>query len=91
MDAEGRHDGVPCPRCGSVATITYLYVEGFEELECPTCGYVSDAAELEALGRLALGLPEEPASGGRGAASDVEPDSPADHDAPAYPRRSLRA
>lgn len=89
MDAEGRHDGEPCPRCGSTATITYHYVEGFEELECPACGYASDAHELAALGRLALGLPERPPTG-RGAAA-TEPDSPLEREASSYPRRSLRA
>ena len=51
MDAEGFHDEVPCPECGSVNTVTYRYVEGFSELECPTCGYRSDADELSDLTR----------------------------------------
>lgn len=51
FDATGSHDGQICPRCGSDATITYHYEEGFEELECSACGYVSDAGELAALQR----------------------------------------
>lgn len=45
-DAEGSHEGIPCPECGSLDTITYRYVEGFEEHECPACGYTDWGEEL---------------------------------------------
>ncbi len=51
FDATGSRDEETCPRCGSDATITYHYEEGFDELECSSCGYVSDAEELAALQR----------------------------------------
>lgn len=86
-DAEGRLGGVPCPNCGDRGTITYGYTEGFDELECPNCGYTSDSEELDALGYLAAGLPEP---------RRQEPGSPAassTHDSglPPYPRRNLKA
>lgn len=49
IDAEGTYAGEPCPECGSTDTVTFEYREGFTELECPSCGYRSDAAELSAL------------------------------------------
>lgn len=90
MDAEGRHEGVPCPRCGSDGTITFHYAEGFEELECPACGYASDAAELDSLTRYESALIEGPgpapkATASRGRAATPEPDLPP------IPRRSLKA
>ncbi len=89
MDAEGCHEGVPCPRCGSVRTITYHYVEGFAELECPECGYRSDADELDALTRFESDLAEGRALLERGAlgfgADNPEPDLPS------IPRRGLKA
>lgn len=57
-DAEGFREGVACPECGSTETITFRYVEGFEEHECPECGYRSDAEELDALTRYASDLLE---------------------------------
>lgn len=51
MDAEGFNEEIPCPECGSVNTVTYRYVEGFSELECPNCGYRSDSQELAELTR----------------------------------------
>ena len=51
FDAEGRHDGVPCPACSSTGTISYHYREGHSELECPACGYRSDQQELSDLQR----------------------------------------
>lgn len=51
FDAEGVHEGERCPECGSVDTVTFHYREGFRELECPACGYASDAAELMDLHR----------------------------------------
>lgn len=50
-DAEGRHDSVPCPECGSTRTVSWHYREGFDELECRACGYRSDEEEIEALRR----------------------------------------
>lgn len=50
-DAEGRYENIPCPRCGSNHTVTYYYTEGFEELECEACGYLSDHEELSELSR----------------------------------------
>ncbi len=68
MDAEGRREGTACPQCGSREAITYYYVEGFNELECPACGYRSDAEELSALQRYSGDLLESP-----GAAEDLPP------------------
>jgi len=51
LDAEGFHEQVPCPACGSTDTVTYRYVEGFSELECPKCGFRSDSQELADLTR----------------------------------------
>lgn len=52
-DAEGSHDGVPCPECGSDDTISWHYGEGFDELECRACGFRSDADDLADLERAA--------------------------------------
>ncbi len=86
VDAEGRHNGDSCPRCGGVATITYYYDEGFEELECPECGYSSEATELDALARYDSELVE---AGARH--SDARPGAGPQPDSPPYPRRSLKA
>lgn len=51
IDAEGSFDEAPCPACGSTNTLTYEYQEGFNELECRSCGYRSDQEELSALQR----------------------------------------
>ncbi len=51
IDAEGIYNGEPCPRCGSTGTVTYQYREGFSELECPSCGFSSEAEELADLQR----------------------------------------
>lgn len=58
MDAEGFHERTPCPVCASEDTVTYHYDEGFTELECPACGYRSDADELASLQRYAGDLLE---------------------------------
>lgn len=85
MDAEGFHEETPCPECGSVNTVTYRYVEGFSELECPACGYRSDSQELADLTRFqGLVLEGEPQLG------------PADDptttvDLPPVPIRALKA
>lgn len=62
FDATGSFDGQICPRCGSNATITYHYEEGFEELECSACGYISDAEELASLQRFSGELLESDAA-----------------------------
>ncbi len=59
VDAEGFHEGAECPQCGSSDTITFRYVEGFEEYECPNCGYRSDDQELDELTRYASDLLED--------------------------------
>lgn len=46
VDAEGFHEQMPCPECGSSETVTYYYNEGFEELECAQCGFRSDRASV---------------------------------------------
>lgn len=92
MDAEGRHEGVPCPRCASLHTITFRYVEGFEELECPHCGFTSDAEELDALTRYASDLVEGHASADAGwSASRGADEAGPVPDSPPIPRRSLKA
>lgn len=50
-DAEGFDDGPACPSCGREPTRRYAYAEGFEEFECPACGWRSDELELIALRR----------------------------------------
>lgn len=77
MDAEGFHEQIPCPRCGSEQTVSFHYVEGFEELECPRCGYRSDAAEIAALTRFQGNLLER---------EDEEHD-----DLPPIPIRTMKA
>lgn len=57
-DAEGMHEGTPCPECGSEDTVRFEYVEGFHELECRSCGWTSDAEELAELQRFAGDLLE---------------------------------
>ena len=59
-DAEGSYEGLPCPDCGSLETVSYHYEEGFSELECPRCGYLSDALELAELARFGGALLETP-------------------------------
>lgn len=56
FDAEGSANGTPCPECGGEDTVTWRFREGFDELECRTCGYRSDAEELDALEREARDL-----------------------------------
>jgi tRNA(Ile2) C34 agmatinyltransferase TiaS len=51
VDAEGYEDGPPCPECGREPTHRFAYVEGFDDFECPACGWRSDEAELADLGR----------------------------------------
>ena len=58
VDAEGFEECVQCPQCGRFGTITFRYVEGFEEHECPDCGYRSDDQELDDLTRYGTNLRE---------------------------------
>jgi transcription initiation factor TFIIIB Brf1 subunit/transcription initiation factor TFIIB len=51
FDAEGWYLEDSCPRCGSTRTITYEYDEGFTELECEDCGFISDTEEVGELNR----------------------------------------
>ncbi|MEZ4631998.1 MAG: hypothetical protein R2880_15025 [Deinococcales bacterium] len=51
LDAEGHHGLEACPSCQSLNTLRYDYHEGFSELECLDCGYLSDAEELAELTR----------------------------------------
>lgn len=50
-DAEGVAGLEPCPECASEQTVTYVYREGFREVECHTCGYSSEAEEIGRLTR----------------------------------------
>ena len=63
FDAEGWYLEEPCPRCGSTKTVTYEYEEGFAELECEACGFISDAEELSDLNRYTGELREKVAKG----------------------------
>ena len=58
FDAEGHDDGPACPTCGSEPTWRFVYDEGFDELECPRCGWRSDEAELGDLRRASRDLLE---------------------------------
>lgn len=60
-DAEGFREGAACPDCGSTDTITFHYREGFDEVECPHCGFRSDALELDSLTRFSADLLESDA------------------------------
>ncbi len=51
FDAEGFELGDACPQCMASDTVTYLYAEGFSELECRRCGFSSEAAEIGDLAR----------------------------------------
>ncbi|HET8985619.1 MAG TPA: hypothetical protein VFN03_07650 [Trueperaceae bacterium] len=86
MDAEGFNEETPCPECGSINTVTYRYVEGFSELECPTCGYRSDSQELTDLTRYQGSLAERSARPGHPFDDRV----PAD-DLPPVPIRAMKA
>ncbi len=76
LDAEGFFEGVACPQCGA-ETVTFRYREGFEEHECPRCGYRSDAEELDELTRFSRDLLEATSDG---------TDNP-----PPIPRRTIKA
>ncbi|MEX2501814.1 MAG: YheV family putative metal-binding protein [Trueperaceae bacterium] len=49
FDAEGSHEGDACPECGDEGTIRWRFEEGFDEIECPACGFRSEADEIAAL------------------------------------------
>ena len=51
FDAEGQYENELCPKCGSRKTVTYHFAEGFSELECESCGYMSDDIEISNLHR----------------------------------------
>ena len=57
-DAEGYDDGPPCPACGFEPSRRYAYTEGFDEHECPRCGWRSDEQALADLRRAAGDLLE---------------------------------
>ncbi len=59
FDAEGVELGESCPQCGSSDTVTYLYNEGFSELECRRCGYTTEAADIAELARFRGELKEQ--------------------------------
>ena len=59
FDAEGVELGESCPQCSSSDTVTYLYNEGFSELECRRCGYTTEAAEIADLARFRGELKEQ--------------------------------
>jgi hypothetical protein len=50
FDPESRRSEDPCPRCGSLNTLSHDY-PGFSDLECLECGYRSDAEEIAELTR----------------------------------------
>jgi len=99
VDAEGFHEDIPCPECGSVNTVTYRYVEGFTELECPACGYRSDAQEISDLTRYQGVVLERDRWWADGASShDHQTDGPSPDgrrhradDLPPVPIRALKA
>ncbi len=62
FDAEGLELGESCPQCGSSDTVTYMYNEGFTELECRLCAYTSEAPEIADLARFRGDLKETGAS-----------------------------
>ncbi len=59
FDAEGLELGEACPQCGSSNTVTYLYNEGFSELECRRCAYTSEALDIADLARFSGDLKEK--------------------------------
>ncbi len=50
-DAEGVELGEACPQCGGRDTVTFVYTEGFSELECRVCGFTSEAEGITDLAR----------------------------------------
>lgn len=50
-DAEGVENQDICPACQSSNTITYLFHEGFSEIECYDCGFSSEAEDISDLTR----------------------------------------
>lgn len=50
-DAEGVELEEACPQCGGRDTVTFVYTEGFSELECRACGFTSEAPDIADLAR----------------------------------------
>ncbi len=59
FDAEGVELGETCPQCGGRDTVTFVYTEGFSELECRACGFTSEAPEITELARFRGELKEQ--------------------------------
>ena len=59
FDAEGVELGEACPQCGSSDTVTFVYTEGFSELECRACGFTSEAPDITDLARYRGDLKEK--------------------------------
>ncbi|MEM6430108.1 MAG: hypothetical protein AAF708_12775 [Deinococcota bacterium] len=57
-DAEGVERQDPCPACQSDNTVTYIYHEGFIEIDCRDCGFNSEASGIADLTRYAGDLLE---------------------------------
>ena len=51
FDAEGVELEEACPQCGGRDTVTFIYTEGFSELECRACGFTSEAQDVADLAR----------------------------------------
>lgn len=58
-DAEGVELGEACPQCGGRDTVTFVYTEGFSELECRACGFTSEAPDIADLARYRGDLKEK--------------------------------
>lgn len=50
-DAEGSLEGDVCPACGSADTVTFVFAEGYSEIECRACGHATDLEDVAALTR----------------------------------------
>lgn len=59
FDAEGVELEETCPRCGGTDTVTFVYTEGFSELECRTCGFTTEAPDIADLARYRGDLKEK--------------------------------
>ena len=62
FDAEGVELEETCPQCGGGDTVTFVYAEGFSELECRTCGFSTEAPEIGDLARYRGELKEKSTS-----------------------------
>lgn len=61
-DAEGSCEGDLCPACGSADTVTFVYAEGYSEIDCRHCGFSSEQNDIGALTRYSGALLEGAAS-----------------------------